>query len=353
MVSASLGRFDDWSVPKESDNNVKRTLVTGSEGFIGSHLVERLVEDGALIKAFVLYNSFNSWGWLETLRPEIKREIEVITGDIRDLVSVRSAMKGCDQVYHLAALIAIPYSYESPGSFVDTNVTGTLNVVQAALDCGLNKVIHTSTSETYGTAQYVPIDEKHPLCGQSPYAASKIAADQIAYSFYCSFDLPVVIVRPFNTYGPRQSARAIISTIISQISSGKTEISIGDTRPTRDFSYVLDTIEGFLSVAKSPQAVGQTINLGSNFEISIGDLVQLIASVMRKDVKLVQDSSRLRPENSELMRLWADNKKAFELTGWQPKFGGLEGLARGLKLTADWFSDPENLKAYKPDIYNI
>jgi NAD dependent epimerase/dehydratase len=332
---------------------VKKTLVTGAEGFIGSHLVERLVEGGASLKAFVLYNSFNSWGWLETLRPEVKSEIEIVTGDIRDFASVRAAMKGCDQVYHLAALIAIPYSYESPGSFVDTNVTGTLNVVQAALDCGLSKVIHTSTSETYGTAQYVPIDEKHPLVGQSPYAATKIAADQIAYSFYCSFALPVVIVRPFNTYGPRQSARAIISTIISQISSGKTEISIGDTRPTRDFSYVLDTTEGFLSVAKSPQAVGQTINLGSNFEISIGDLVQLIATVMKKDVKLVQDSSRLRPENSELMRLWADNKKAFELTGWQPKFGGRDGLARGLKLTADWFCDPENLKAYKPDIYNI
>lgn len=332
---------------------MNRTLVTGSEGFIGSHLVERLVEDGALVKAFVLYNSFNSWGWLDTLRPEIKKEIDVVTGDIRDLVSVRSAMKGCDEVYHLAALIAIPYSYESPGSFVDTNVTGTLNVVQAALDCGLSKVIHTSTSETYGTAQYVPIDEKHPLRGQSPYAASKIASDQIAYSFYCSFALPVVIVRPFNTYGPRQSARAIISTIISQISSGKTEIAIGDTRPTRDFSYVLDTVEGILSVAKSPRAVGQTINLGSNFEISIGDLVQLIARIMRKEVKVVQDPSRLRPENSELMRLWADNKRAFELTGWQPKFGGREGLARGLELTADWFSDPENLKAYKPDIYNI
>lgn len=353
MVSASLGDFDDWSVPKESDNNVKKTLVTGSEGFIGSHLVERLVEDGASIRAFVLYNSFNSWGWLETLRPEIKKEIEVITGDIRDLVSVRRATRDCDQVYHLAALIAIPYSYESPGSFIDTNVTGTLNVVQAALDGGLSKVIHTSTSETYGTAQYVPIDEKHPLVGQSPYAASKIAADQIAYSFHCSFGLPVAIIRPFNTYGPRQSARAIISTIISQISSGKTEISIGDTRPTRDFSYVLDTIEGFLSVAKSAKAIGQTINLGSNFEISIGELVQLIASVMKKDVRIVQDSSRLRPEKSELMRLWADNKKAFDLTGWRPRFGGREGLARGLKLTADWFSDPENLKAYKPDIYNI
>jgi len=353
MVSAPLGHFDDRSISKESDNSVKKTLVTGSEGFIGSHLVERLVEEGALIKAFVLYNSFNSWGWLETLRPEIKSEIEVVTGDVRDFASVRSAMKDCDQVYHLAALIAIPYSYESPGSFVDTNVTGTLNVVRAALDCGVNKVIHTSTSETYGTAQYVPIDEKHPLVGQSPYAATKIAADQIAYSFYCSFALPVAIVRPFNTYGPRQSARAIISTIISQISSGKTEISIGDTRPTRDFSYVSDTTDGFLAVAKSPQAIGQTINLGSNFEISVGELVQLIASVMGKDVKLVQDPGRLRPEKSELMRLWADNKKAFELTGWQPKFAGREGLARGLKLTADWFSDPENLKAYKPDIYNI
>jgi len=331
----------------------QKILITGSEGFIGSHLVEKLVENGALVKAFVLYNSFNSWGWLDTLRPEVKREIEVVTGDIRDAVSVHSAMKDCDQVYHLAALVGIPYSYQSPGSFVDTNVTGTLNVLQAALDCGLSKVIHTSTSETYGTAQYVPIDEKHSLRGQSPYAASKIAADQIAYSFYCSFDLPVAIVRPFNTYGPRQSARAIISTIISQISSGKTEISIGDTRPTRDFSYVLDTIEGFLSIAKSPKAVGQTINLGSNFEISIGDLVQLIAEVMRRDVKLVQDSSRLRPQNSEVMRLLADNKKVFELTGWQPKFGGREGLARGLKLTADWFSDPENLKAYKPNIYNI
>jgi dTDP-glucose 4,6-dehydratase len=331
----------------------QKILVTGSEGFIGSHLVEKLVQEGALVKAFVLYNSFNSWGWLDTLRSEIKTEIEVVTGDVRDAVSVHSAIKDCYQVYHLAALVGIPYSYESPGSFVETNVTGTLNVVQAALDCGLSKVIHTSTSETYGTAQYVPIDEEHPLRGQSPYAASKIAADQIAYSFYCSFDLPVAIVRPFNTYGPRQSARAVISTIISQISSGKTEISIGDTRPTRDFSYVLDTIEGFLSVAESPKAVGQTINLGSNFEISIGDLVQLIAEVMRRDVKLVQDSSRLRPQNSEVMRLWADNKKVFELTTWQPKFAGREGLARGLKLTADWFSDPENLKAYKPNIYNI
>jgi NAD dependent epimerase/dehydratase len=353
MASAALGHFDDWSVPKESENNMKKTLVTGSEGFIGSHLVEKLVEDGAAVKAFVLYNSFNSWGWLDTLRPEIKREIEVVTGDIRDAVSVRNAMKDCDQVFHLAALVGIPYSYQSPRSFVQTNVTGTLNVLQAALDCGLSKVIHTSTSETYGTAQYVPIDEKHPLCGQSPYAASKIAADQIAYSFYCSFELPVVIVRPFNTYGPRQSARAIISTIISQISSGKTKISIGDTRPTRDFSYVLDTIEGFLSIASSPNAVGETINLGSNFEISIGTLAQLIAEVMNREVKIVKNSSRLRPENSEVMRLCANNGKVFELTGWQPKFGGREGLARGLKLTADWLSDPENLKAYKPNIYNI
>jgi dTDP-glucose 4,6-dehydratase len=353
MASAAVGSFDDRSVPKKSKKNVKKTLVTGSEGFIGSHLVEKLVEDGASVKAFVLYNSFNSWGWLDTLRPEIKKEIEVVTGDIRDLVSVCSVMKDCDQVYHLAALVGIPYSYQSPRSFVETNVTGTLNVLQAALDCGLSKVIHTSTSETYGTAQYVPIDEKHPLSGQSPYAASKIAADQIAYSFYCSFDLAVTIVRPFNTYGPRQSARAIIPSIISQISAGKAKISVGDMRPTRDFSYVLDTVEGFLSLAKSQTAVGQTVNLGSNFEISIGDLAQLITEVMRRDVKLVPDSSRLRPETSEVMRLCADTKKVFELTGWQPNFGGRDGLARGLRLTADWFSNPENLKAYKPDIYNI
>lgn len=331
----------------------KKVLVTGADGFIGSHLVEELVRWGYDVRAFVYYNSFNSWGWLDELPEEIKQQLDVFAGDIRDPHGVRQAMKGCDIVLHLAALIAIPYSYHSPDTYIDTNVKGTLNVVQAARELGIEKVVHTSTSEVYGTARFVPITEEHPLQGQSPYSASKIGADQIAMSFYTSFETPVAIIRPFNTYGPRQSARAVIPTIISQIASGQTSIKLGALTPTRDFNYVKDTVRGFLAVTESERSVGEVINIGSNYEISIGDTVQLIAEVMGKDITIECDEQRLRPNKSEVERLWADNSKAIELVDWEPLYAGKDGFKRGLKDTVDWFIDPRNLKRYRTDIYNI
>lgn len=328
-------------------------LVTGADGFIGSHLVERLVRKGLKVRAFVQYNSFNSWGWLDNCAPDVKGNFEVFAGDIRDPHGVRTAMKDCDAVLHLAALIAIPYSYHSPDTYVDTNVKGTLNVLQAARDLGVRRMIHTSTSEVYGTACFVPITEEHPLHGQSPYSASKIAADQMAYSFYASFDLPVVIVRPFNTYGPRQSARAVIPTIIAQIANGKKQIRLGAVSPTRDFNFVQDTVSGFVAALESDRGAGEVVNFGSNFEVSIGDTASLIAEAMNTQVEIVTDEQRLRPANSEVERLWADNAKAFKLFGWSPSYGGREGLKRGLSETAQWFLQPENLRGYKADIYNI
>lgn len=331
----------------------KKILVTGADGFIGSHLTEELVRRGYSARAFVFYNSFNSWGWLDHSTSKIKNSLEIFAGDIRDPYGVRQAMKDCDIVFHLAALIAIPYSYYSPDTYVDTNVKGTLNVVQAAREFAIEKVIHTSTSEVYGTARYVPINEEHPLQGQSPYSASKIGADQIAMSFYTSFDTPVAIIRPFNTYGPRQSARAVIPTIITQIHMGKPRIKLGAVHPTRDFNYIKDTIRGFIAVAESDKSVGEVINIGSNYEISIGETARLIAEVMGNPVEIETDPGRLRPPKSEVERLWADNHKAMELTGWEPLYGGREGFIRGIKETADWFTNPENLRLYRADIYNL
>jgi len=331
----------------------KKILVTGADGFIGSHLTEHLVEAGASVRAFVYYNSFNSWGWLDDADPRVKNAIQVFAGDIRDPHGVRAAMRECDVVMHLAALIAIPYSYHSPDTYIDTNIKGTLNVVQAARELGVQRVVHTSTSEVYGTARFVPITEAHPLQGQSPYSASKIGADQIAMSFNLSFQTPVAIIRPFNTYGPRQSARAVIPTIITQIASGAKEIKLGALAPTRDFNYVHDTVRGFVAVAESDAAVGQVINVGSNYEVSIGDTARTIAELMGRDVRIVSDVDRLRPAASEVERLWGDNSRARELCGWQPRFGGLDGLRRGLSETIAWFSDPSNLRRYKAGIYNI
>jgi len=331
----------------------KKILVTGADGFIGSHLTEELVRRGFNVKAFVLYNSFNSWGWLDHSPQEIKENLEVFAGDIRDPHGVKLAMEGCDTVLHLAALIAIPYSYHSPDTYVDTNIKGTLNIVQAARELNVQKVVHTSTSEVYGTARFVPITEEHPLQGQSPYSASKIGADQIALSFHKSFGTPVVTVRPFNTYGPRQSARAVIPTIITQIASGSREIQLGALNPTRDFSFVEDTVGGFIVAMQSDTGVGEVINLGSGFEISIGDTARLIAEVMGFEISITADEQRLRPEKSEVERLWADTGKAETLLGWKPKFGGLEGFKKGLAETAAWFKEPENLKAYKHNVYNI
>ena len=333
--------------------NGKKILVTGADGFIGSHLTEELVRRGHDVRAFVLYNSFNSWGWLDHSPTELKASLDVFSGDIRDSYGVRQAMKGCDIVLHLAALIAIPYSYHSPETYVDTNIKGTLNVVQAARDLGVAKVVHTSTSEVYGTAQFVPITEEHPLQGQSPYSASKIGADQIAMSFFSSFETPVATIRPFNTYGPRQSARAVIPTIITQIANGERVLKLGAIHPTRDFNYVADTVNGFIAVAESDNSIGEVINVGSNFEVSIGDTVRMIAEVMGAEVEIETDDVRLRPEKSEVERLWADNNKAAELLGWKPEYAGLDGLRRGLSQTAEWFSNPENLRSYKSDIYNI
>ena len=333
--------------------NSKTILVTGADGFIGSHLTEYLVNQGYRVKAFVLYNSFNSWGWLDHSPADVRECLEIFAGDIRDPFGVKEAMKGCDVVLHLAALIAIPYSYHSPATYIDTNVKGTLNIVQAARELGVEKVVHTSTSEVYGTARFVPITEEHPLQGQSPYSASKIGADQIAMSYYSSFDTPVAIIRPFNTYGPRQSARAVIPTIITQIAGGKRVLHLGSLHPTRDFNYVLDTVKGFEAVALSDKAVGEVINVGSNFEVSIGETVELIAEVMGVKVEIETDDKRLRPEKSEVERLWADNTRARELLGWQPEYGGREGFVRGLRETVEWLCSADNIKAYKADIYNI
>lgn len=330
-----------------------KTLITGADGFIGSHLTEALVRAGHDVRAFVLYNSFNSWGWLDQCAADVKSQFEVFAGDIRDPHGVKTALQGCDAVLHLAALIAIPYSYHSPDTYVDTNIKGTLNVVQAARELGVAKVVHTSTSEVYGTARFVPITEEHPLQGQSPYSASKIGADQIAMSFYLSFGTPVVTLRPFNTYGSRQSARAVIPTIITQIANGQRQIKLGALHPTRDFNYVADTVAGFIAALGSNRAIGHVINIGSNFEISIGDTARTIAEIMGVNLEIVTDEQRLRPEKSEVDRLWAANDKARDLLGWQPGYGGLDGFRRGLAETIDWFNNTKNLAAYKADIYNL
>lgn len=331
----------------------KKILVTGADGFIGSHLTEELIRQGFNVRAFVFYNSFNSYGWLDHTDEEIRNSMEVFTGDIRDPHGVREAMKGCQVVFHLAALIAIPFSYHSPDTYIDTNVKGTLNVVQAARELGVEKVVHTSTSEVYGTAKYVPIDENHPLQGQSPYSASKIGADQIAFSYFSSFGTPITIIRPFNTYGPRQSNRAVIPTIITQLMTGLTQVRLGATHPTRDFNFISDTVQGFIKAAQSEQTVGQVINIGSNFEISIGETVEAIAEIMGVEVDVVTDEQRLRPERSEVERLWADNSKAKLLMGWEPAYGGKNGFRRGLKETIQWFGKPDNLKIYKVHQYTI
>jgi len=321
-------------------------LVTGADGFIGSHLVELLVSKGINVKALSQYNSFNSWGWLENLN--CLNRIKIVSGDIRDPFFCNKIVEGVDCIFHLAALIAIPHSYLAPQSYVETNITGTLNICQAARDMGNIRVIHTSTSEVYGTAQYVPIDEKHPLQPQSPYSASKIGADAMAMSFYNAFELPVTIARPFNTYGPRQSARAVIPTIILQIANGVQEIKIGNISPTRDFNYVLDTCKGLLELAECPDSIGQTINIGSNFEISVGDTLDLIKKLMNSDVKFITETVRLRPNKSEVFRLWCDNSLISKLTTFKPEFS----IEAGLKETIDWFLDPTNLSKYKSDIYN-
>ncbi len=332
---------------------IKKVVVTGADGFIGSHLTEALIRQGYTVKTFVQYNSFNSWGWLDHCAPDMRGQFEVFAGDVRDPNGVRQVLKGCEAVLHLAALIAIPYSYHSPETYVDTNIKGTLNVVQAARDLGIGRVIHTSTSEVYGTARFVPITEEHPLQGQSPYSASKIGADQIALSFYSSFQTPVVVVRPFNTYGPRQSARAVIPTIITQLARGKKSIRLGSVSPTRDFNYVADTVAGFVAALKAGNVVGEVINLGSNYEISVGDTASLIGEIMGVDLAIETDEQRIRPEKSEVERLWACNAKAKRLLGWEPRYGQREGFKRGLEETVRWFSEPANLAGYKTDIYNL
>jgi len=328
-------------------NNNKKVLVTGADGFIGSHLVELLVSHGYDVKALSQYNSFNNWGWLDDVN--CPNHFEIFNGDIRDPHFCKSITKDIDIIFHLAALIAIPYSYVAPESYVDTNIKGTLNICQAAKENGNIQVIHTSTSEVYGTAQYVPIDENHPLQAQSPYSATKIAADAVAMSFYNSFELPVVIARPFNTYGPRQSARAVIPTIITQIASGKKEIKLGDISPTRDFNYVGDTCRGFLSIAEEAKSIGETINIGSNVEVSIGDTLNLIKGLMGSDVKFITDSERIRPKKSEVFRLLCDNSKIQKLTGFKTQVN----LHDGLQKTIDWITKPENLSKYKSEIYNV
>lgn len=326
--------------------NMQKVLVTGAEGFIGSHLTEMLLEKGYQVRALSLYNSFNNWGWLEDVKSP---NLEVVTGDVRDPHFCKEITKDIDKVFHLAALIAIPYSYVAPDSYVDTNVKGTLNICQAAKENNVKRVLITSTSEVYGTARYVPIDEKHPKQPQSPYSATKVGADAIALSFYNAFNLPVTIVRPFNTYGPRQSARAIIPTIITQIGNGEKVIKLGDLRPTRDFNYVKDTCQGFIELSDCDGAIGQEVNVCSGREITMRDLLELIAKLMHSDVKFIEDAQRLRPANSEVFRLCGDNSKINALTGYKQKYS----LERGLQETIDWFSDKENLKKYKYNIYNV
>jgi len=331
----------------------KTALVTGADGFIGSHLVQLLLEKGYRVKAFCIYNSFGSLGWLDTISDEEKSNIEFILGDIRDPNSIRAAMKNVDIVFHLAALIAIPYSYTAPASYVQTNISGSLNIFQAARDLDIGRVVHTSTSEVYGTAQFVPISEKHPINAQSPYAATKVAADQLALSFWKSFKTPITVLRPFNTYGPRQSARAVIPTVISQIASGKKSIQLGSITPTRDFNFVSDTCSAFEAIANCDSALGLVVNTASNFEVSIGKTVELISQVMNADVHIETDTSRLRPEDSEVNRLFGDNSLMRKLTDWKPQFGGLVGFEKGLSLTATWFANPDNLKYYNPTIYSV
>ena len=330
-----------------------KVLITGADGFIGSHLVESLVRSGYPVRAFTQYNSFNSWGWLDHCEDDVRGNFEVFSGDIRDPFGVKNAMKDCISVVHLASLIGIPYSYNSPQSYIDTNVNGTLNILQAAREKSVERVIHTSTSEVYGSAQSVPIGETHALQGQSPYSASKIAADQLAYSFFASFDVPVVTVRPFNTYGPRQSARAVIPTVITQIASGVTSLKLGSTIPTRDFSFVSDTAEGFKAVLESKSGLGEVVNLGTGFEISIADTVKTIAEVMGANIEIMSDDERVRPVNSEVQRLCADNAKAQKLFGWSPRFADLDGFKEGVEKTVDWFAQPQNLAVYKVDRYNL
>ncbi len=327
----------------------KKVLVTGADGFIGSHLVEKLLEEGCQVRAFVCYNSFNTWGWMDSFSKEQLSKIEVVTGDIRDPHGVKNAMKDIQVVFHLAALIAIPFSYHSPDTYVDTNIKGTLNVVQAAKELGTERVLVTSTSEVYGTAMYIPIDEKHPRQGQSPYSATKIGADHIAESFYRSFGVPVTIVRPFNTYGPRQSARAVIPTIITQLLAGKTEIKLGSLHPTRDLLFVKDTAKGFVEIAKSEETIGQEVNIAMQEEISVGDLAQNLINQINPAATIITDEQRLRPEKSEVERLYGSNQKIKALTNWTPDYT----LDSGLAETIAWFSKPENLARYKVDIYNI
>lgn len=327
----------------------KRVLITGADGFIGSHLTERLLAEGCKVKAFCYYNSFNSWGWLDSLPNDTLTQIEVFTGDVRDPNGVRTAMKDIDIVFHLAALIAIPYSYHSPDSYIDTNIKGTLNIVQAAKDLGIERVLVTSTSEVYGTAQYIPIDEKHPRQPQSPYSGSKIGADCIAESFYRSFDLPVTIVRPFNTFGPRQSARAIIPTIISQLLNGMEEIKLGDLSPTRDLLYVKDTVNGFVEIAKSKTLIGQDCNIATQTEISVKDLAQTLIDIINPNARIMQDDERIRPAKSEVFRLYGSNEKLLQHTNWKQLYSFKDALTE----TIDWFRLPKNLKQYKANIYNV
>lgn len=330
-----------------------KVLVTGADGFIGSHLVELLVKSGHEVRAMALYNSFDQRGWLDDIAPEVLESVDIVLGDVRDSHSVLTAMRGVDAVCHLAALIGIPYSYVAPESYLDTNIRGTLNVLQAARQLDLKRVLHTSTSEVYGTAQFVPITESHPLMGQSPYSASKIAADQMAWSYWCSFEVPVTIVRPFNTYGPRQSTRAVIPTIIAQVAAGNRNITLGKTSTTRDFNFVEDTALGFLRALQSEPSIGQTINLGSGFEISIADIVAEIGDLMGHELTVSQETERVRPEKSEVMRLVADNSLAQQVLEWEPKYAGAEGLRQGLEKTVSWFESPENLAKYHPGTYTL
>jgi dTDP-glucose 4,6-dehydratase len=332
---------------------IGKILVTGADGFIGSHLTESLVRNGYDVRAFVYYNSLNSWGWLDHLDKEILKSLDVVAGDIRDPHGVRKAVEGCEIVLHLAALIAIPYSYHSPDSYVDTNVRGMLNMLQASKELAVRKLVQTSTSEVYGTARFVPITEEHPLSAQSPYSATKIAADHLAISFYRSFGTPVAVLRPFNTYGPRQSARAVIPTIITQILSGERQIKLGSLQPTRDFNYVEDIARGFIAAVQSDACVGEVINLGSGYEVSIGRTANLIAEIIGVEIDLISDEQRVRPEKSEVERLLASNTKAKSMLGWEPEYGGIEGFRRGLEKTIEWFSQKEHLKWYKTGLYNI
>jgi len=331
----------------------KRVFVTGADGFIGSHLVEKLVAEGAQVRALSLYNSFNTWGWLDRLDQDLLKSVEIVTGDVRDSDCVHQYTRGCEIVFHLAALIAIPYSYQSPESYVQTNILGTLNVLRACRSHSVARMIHTSTSEVYGTAEYVPIDEKHPLKGQSPYAATKIGADELALSFFRSFDTPVTVLRPFNTYGPRQSARAIVPTIITQIVTGREAIELGNLETTRDLSYVADTVGGFVAAAQAENTAGEVINVGSGCEVSVKELTRIIADLLNRDVTIRQATVRMRPSRSEVTRLLADTRKAESLLRWKREYEGPDGLRRGLSETIEFFSDRRNLAFYKPEIFNI